>query len=85
MTGFAAEQELRLDGSWGGRKHRTERLAAERSGHGGMVGGKPGLTLLATSTPDDLFGSAPRLQARRGVNAAAFDLTAARSGFCSLS
>jgi len=40
------------------------------------------LILLATSTPDDLFGSAPRLQARIGaVNAAAFDLTAACSGF----
>ena len=40
------------------------------------------LILLATSTPDDLFGSAPRLQARLGAtNAAAFDLTAACSGF----
>ncbi|BEV35230.1 beta-ketoacyl-ACP synthase III [Synechococcus sp. M16CYN] len=40
------------------------------------------LIVLATSTPDDLFGSAPRLQARIGaVNAAAFDLTAACSGF----
>ena len=40
------------------------------------------LILLATSTPDDLFGSAPRLQARIGAgNAVAFDLTAACSGF----
>ena len=40
------------------------------------------LILLATSTPDDLFGSAPQLQARIGAkNAAAFDLTAACSGF----
>ena len=40
------------------------------------------LILLATSTPDDLFGSAPRLQARIGaVNAVAFDITAACSGF----
>jgi 3-oxoacyl-[acyl-carrier-protein] synthase-3 len=40
------------------------------------------LIVLATSTPDDLFGSAPRLQARLGaVNAVAFDLTAACSGF----
>ncbi len=40
------------------------------------------LILLATSTPDDLFGSAPRIQASIGsINAAAFDLTAACSGF----
>jgi 3-oxoacyl-[acyl-carrier-protein] synthase-3 len=40
------------------------------------------LIVLATSTPDDLFGSAPRLQARLGAtNAVAFDLTAACSGF----
>ena len=40
------------------------------------------LILLATSTPDDLFGSAPRLQAALGATqAAAFDLTAACSGF----
>ena len=40
------------------------------------------LILLATSTPDDLFGSAPRVQAELGAtNAVAFDLTAACSGF----
>ena len=40
------------------------------------------LIVLATSTPDDLFGSAPRLQAALGATqAAAFDLTAACSGF----
>ena len=40
------------------------------------------LILLATSTPDDLFGSAPRVQAAIGANrAVAFDLTAACSGF----
>ena len=40
------------------------------------------LILLATSTPDDLFGSAPRLQSRlKACNAVAFDLTAACSGF----
>lgn len=40
------------------------------------------LILLATSTPDDLFGSAPRLQSRLGAHrAVAFDLTAACSGF----
>lgn len=40
------------------------------------------LILLATSTPDDLFGTASLVQARLGAhNAVAFDLTAACSGF----
>jgi 3-oxoacyl-[acyl-carrier-protein] synthase-3 len=40
------------------------------------------LILLATSSPDDLFGSAPRVQSLLGANrAVAFDLTAACSGF----
>lgn len=40
------------------------------------------LILLATSTPDDLFGSACQIQAELGAKGAvAFDLTAACSGF----
>ncbi len=40
------------------------------------------LIVLATSTPHDLFGSAPSIQAKLGaVKAVAFDLTAACSGF----
>ncbi len=40
------------------------------------------LILLATSTPDDLFGSACQIQAELGAkHAVAFDLTAACSGF----
>ncbi|MGB3201130.1 MAG: beta-ketoacyl-ACP synthase III [Nodosilinea sp.] len=40
------------------------------------------LILLATSTPDDLFGTACQVQAALGANrAVAFDLTAACSGF----
>ncbi len=40
------------------------------------------LIILATSTPDDLFGTASLVQASLGaVNAVAFDLTAACSGF----
>jgi len=40
------------------------------------------LILLATSTPHDLFGSAPSIQSKLGAcNAVAFDLTAACSGF----
>ncbi len=40
------------------------------------------MVLVATSTPDDLFGIAPKIQAQLGAtNAVAFDLTAACSGF----
>lgn len=40
------------------------------------------LIILATSTPDDLFGSASLIQAELGATrAVAFDLTAACSGF----
>ncbi len=40
------------------------------------------LIILATSTPHDLFGSAPSIQTKLGAaNAVAFDLTAACSGF----
>jgi len=40
------------------------------------------LILLATSTPDDLFGSASQVQAKIGASkAVAFDITAACSGF----
>jgi 3-oxoacyl-[acyl-carrier-protein] synthase-3 len=40
------------------------------------------LIILASSTPHDLFGSAPSIQAKLGAeNAVAFDLTAACSGF----
>ena len=40
------------------------------------------LIILATSTPDDLFGSACKIQSLIGAtNAVAFDLTAACSGF----
>ena len=40
------------------------------------------LIILATSSPHDLFGSAPAIQSKLGAcNAVAFDLTAACSGF----
>uniref|UniRef100_A0A4D6WNM6 Beta-ketoacyl-[acyl-carrier-protein] synthase III n=1 Tax=Centroceras clavulatum TaxID=159503 RepID=A0A4D6WNM6_9FLOR len=40
------------------------------------------LIILATSSPNDLFGSASQLQAKiQAINAVAFDLTAACSGF----
>jgi 3-oxoacyl-[acyl-carrier-protein] synthase-3 len=47
-----------------------------------MRAGEVDLILLATSTPDDLFGSACQVQAALGATrAVAFDLTAACSGF----
>lgn len=48
----------------------------------GVTPGELDLIILATSTPDDLFGSASVIQAQLGAtNAVAFDLTAACSGF----
>ena len=50
--------------------------------HAGWSGDDLDLVLLATSSPDDLFGTAPRVQAALGASrAVAFDLTAACSGF----
>jgi 3-oxoacyl-[acyl-carrier-protein] synthase-3 len=55
-------------------------LAALR--HAGWQPEQVDLILLATSSPDDLFGTAPRVQAAIGASrAVAFDLTAACSGF----
>jgi len=61
-------------------------LAAEAAGaalaYAGWLPADVDLILLATSSPDDLFGTAPRVQAALGANrAVAFDLTAACSGF----
>lgn len=48
----------------------------------GITAGDLDLIILATSTPDDLFGSACQIQAELGATkAVAFDLTAACSGF----
>jgi 3-oxoacyl-[acyl-carrier-protein] synthase-3 len=50
--------------------------------HAGWEADQLDLLVLATSSPDDLFGTAPRVQAALGArNAVAFDLTAACSGF----
>ena len=78
-TGIAARRVIGADESLG----ELNGLAAERAlAMAGWSADSLDLILLATSTPDDLFGSAPRLQNRLGAtNAAAFDLTAACSGF----
>ena len=78
-TGIAARRVVNSDESLA----ELCGLAAERALEmAGWSADSLDLILLATSTPDDLFGSAPRLQARLGAtHAAAFDLTAACSGF----
>lgn len=65
---------------------RLSGLAAEAAQRAiAMAGLEPDaveLIVLATSTPDDLFGTASQVQALLGAsNAVAFDLTAACSGF----
>ena len=58
------------------------RAAAAALAHAGWSAEDLDLILLATSSPDDLFGTAPRVQAAIGARrAVAFDLTAACSGF----
>ena len=58
------------------------RAAAAALSHAGWQAEDLDLILLATSSPDDLFGTAPRVQAAIGArHAVAFDLTAACSGF----
>ena len=69
-----------------GKEDSLANLAAS-AGHSalamsGIEPAKVDLIILATSTPDDLFGSASQVQASLGATqAVAFDLTAACSGF----
>ena len=66
-----------------GRQRRPAAEAARAClAHAGWDPDDVDLILLATSSPDDLFGTAPRVQAALGARrAVAFDLTAACSGF----
>ena len=58
------------------------RAARAALDHAGWEPQDVDLILLATSSPDDLFGTAPRVQAAIGAGrAVAFDLTVACSGF----
>ena len=60
----------------------ASRAAQAALDHAGWNADDVDLILLATSSPDDLFGTAPRVQGALGAsNAVAFDLTAACSGF----
>ena len=78
-TGIAARKVVGADESLAELSAQAAERALQMAG---WSADSLDLILLATSTPDDLFGSAPRLQARLGAtNAVAFDLTAACSGF----
>jgi len=71
---IATEQD-----SLSGLAARAGAAAIEMSG---LTAEAVDLIIVATSTPDDLFGSAAQVQAELGATrAAAFDLTAACSGF----
>ncbi len=60
----------------------ASRAAQAALEHAGWAPEDLDLILMATSSPDDLFGTAPRVQGAIGArNAVAFDLTAACSGF----
>ena len=60
----------------------ASRAAQAALDHAGWAPEDLDLILMATSSPDDLFGTAPRVQGTIGAcNAVAFDLTAACSGF----
>ena len=78
-TGIGARRVVGADESLSGLSLEAAKSALAMAG---WSADSLDLILLATSTPDDLFGSAPRLQGSLGAsNAAAFDLTAACSGF----
>jgi len=78
-TGITAR---RLAGPDEGLSTLATRAAQACLDRAGWQADQVDLIVLATSSPDDLFGTAPRIQAALGANnAVAFDLTAACSGF----
>jgi 3-oxoacyl-[acyl-carrier-protein] synthase-3 len=78
-TGIAARRIAAADEGLTTLAARAARACLD---HAGWQADQVDLIVLATSSPDDLFGTAPRVQAALGArNAVAFDLTAACSGF----
>jgi 3-oxoacyl-[acyl-carrier-protein] synthase-3 len=78
-TGIAAR---RISGPEEPLSALATRAATAALAHAGWNPEDLDLILLATSSPDDLFGTAPRVQGALGARqAVAFDLTAACSGF----
>ena len=78
-TGIRERRIIGSDESLSNLSTQAARLALEMAG---WEADSVDMVLVATSTPDDLFGIAPKIQAQLGaINAVAFDLTAACSGF----
>lgn len=78
-TGIRARRLASPDGSLKSIATQAAQNALEMAGVAAL---EVDLIILATSTPDDLFGSASQIQAELGAaKAVAFDLTAACSGF----
>ncbi len=75
-------RERRIIGSNESLSNLSTRAAISAIEMAGWEADTVDMLLVATSTPDDLFGIAPKIQAQLGAtNAVAFDLTAACSGF----
>ncbi|MGI8500866.1 MAG: beta-ketoacyl-ACP synthase 3 [Hassallia sp.] len=75
-------KERRLAGDGESLKAIATIASAKAIAAAGITAADIDLILLATSTPDDLFGTACQIQAELGATkAVAFDLTAACSGF----
>ena len=78
-TGIGARRICSADEPLTALASRAAQAALE---HAGWAAEDLDLILMATSSPDDLFGTAPRVQGAIGArHAVAFDLTAACSGF----
>jgi len=75
-------RERRIIGSDESLSNLSTRAAISAIEMAGWEADTVDMVLVATSTPDDLFGIAPKIQAQLGATkAVAFDLTAACSGF----
>lgn len=78
-TGIRSRHVVSGEESLGQMAHQAAIAALEMAN---LAASDLDLIILATSTPDDLFGSAGQIQAQLGASrAVAFDLTAACSGF----
>ncbi|GAQ89898.1 3-Ketoacyl-Acyl Carrier Protein Synthase III [Klebsormidium nitens] len=77
-TGIRARKVLQKDESLTAIAAEAGKRALEMAG---VAAEDVDLVLLCTSSPDDLFGSATQIQSAIGAKGAAFDLTAACSGF----
>merc|ERR1719356_2447431 len=78
-TGIRCRHVLKPDETLGAISTTAAQRALDKAG---VSAADVDLVILATSTPDDLFGSATAVAAGVGAkNAVAFDLTAACSGF----